>query len=365
MNNNDKHIELIDRYINDELTNEERSTFEARLLNDDTFYKEYEHQLALQQGIHLLGDQQLKDVLDKTHHAFIEKEVRIQAKIKYYLIIGVVGLFSLLMGVILILNPQSSAEKRKETNRARAFSYKEKFHIREDLKTIKQQDSITQLNQKSNTISPSKKIQITFIDTLYFQVKAYAPIIEKKYILTDNALLLYGIELDNEAHIFLQNNRQLLLNNSHTYPITEVHKQTKLTETHIRINETAIKTKNIKTINSTQYLFEKIPHDYSIRIKLTTQPDLDSSYNFHKQTLTMGKNSFNQLFPNKISILYFNDHYFIEHNHHLYTLENGDQLKFTEKNIDHDIKSILSPQKMDVPIITETVENLLDLESSN
>lgn len=181
----------------------------------------------------------------------------------------------------------------------------------------------------------------------------------------NDTLTLFGLELSKEALAFKFNNSIYLFSDNKYYGVKETVTPLQLINNHPRVTDSHIHSNYNQTITVIQHLFERTPNEQEITLQLTDQNKGDSLYIFHNHTLTIGDINFKSLFHENIEFLYFNDHVFIDHLHHLYTLEDGDNLKFTEKNIDHDIRFILSPSVSRIPLLKETVEELIDIQNSN
>lgn len=362
-----RHIELIDKYLNNELSKTERIEVDALLETDLEFKKEVETHKAILRGISILGEEELRKTLHLEHKKFKIKETRHLVKVKKLFLIGASGLFCLVLGIVVILNPSKNAHDRINKNRVKVFSYKEKFHNHN--KNIPRIDSSITEEHANHKPSFYKKLikenHYEVIKSQFLTVESHAPITHTSYTWIDQEMHLYGKELSNNTFLFKRKDQFYLFDKNKFYPIERTEEQTQLNQTHLRVTESAIHKNPTSTILVTQHLFEQLPNELTVTIHLTDQKSTDSLYTFHNQILTIGENTFNSLFPDTIEILYFNDHFFIDHNHYLYTLDDGDKLKFTEKNIDHDIRSIISPTVTEIDLIDNTIEQQIELESSN
>ena len=362
-----RHIELIDRYLNQELTPTEIVEVESLISSDTTFAEEVELHRIFLKGINVLGDLEIKKTLHLEHKKHLVKEKKRQARIKKIFLIAASGLFCLILGVIALLNPASNANERIKKHQAKPISYKEKYHLNDDGTSRIDSSIVTEhlefRNQTNSNSTPV--IYDSIVSTSEFEVKSFAPIIHPYYTWINDTLNLFGKELSKKAFIFRLNNTNYLLSDDKYYRIKKTTQTLPLIIEHPKVTDSHINSNNTEYVLVVQHLFERTPNDRKIKLQLTDQNKGDSLYIYHNHTLTIGQINFKSLFHENIEFLYFIDHVFIDHLHHLYTLEDGDNLTFTEKNLDHDIKSILSPTISKIPYLNKTVEDLLNTGSSN
>lgn len=357
-----RHIELIDKYLNKELSSDEIIEVESLINSDPEFSKEVELHKVFLHGITELGELEIKKILHLEHKKHLVKDKRYQARVKKVFLIAASGLFCLVLGVIAILNPKNTAEERRAKHLAKPISYKEKFHLNDDGTSRIDSSIVTEhLEERSQTnINTVPVIYDSIVATLKYDIKSFAPILHPHYTWHNDTINLYGLELSENALIFKFKNSEYLFSDQKYYGIKETNSSLPLINDHPRVTDSHINADKFEEIWVVQHLFERTPNEQKIKLQLTDQLKGDSLYIFHDNTLTIGEINFKSLFHENVEFLYFNDHVFIDHLHHLYTLEDGDNLKLTEKNIDNDIKFILSPSITKVNRVTETVEDLLE-----
>ncbi len=357
MSNEFNHIEAFEAYHNNELSALAIIDFEERLESDLEFKSEYILYLQLQEAIEEHGDHQLKTSLNKLHAEYVNSQTENKASLRFKIYLGGFFLVLIVIGLLLLFFPEKTAHQRIEAHTA---------HIEVNTNTekiiIKKHEELTK-EEQDTYLPPSVSTTTTIAETIIKTNLTKTPLKRYKtpptplYQLNDSIFHIYGLSLNKGGYILTEQNNLYLITPNSSYLLEKSTEKKPLQKVKKRFYESIIKSKNqsVRTTKMHQVVFEETTDSITINFNKKLPKDV---YSFDGTTLNIS-DSLNH----PLQLISFETNTFLLNNENLYRLDQGIDKKI--KPASQTEKNGLKSTTIELPLLTETVEQSVEWQNSN